>query len=74
MATIDFVDGTLRPMDTLSKHVDLLAGLAALAWALLVLLVEAAQPLGEHVSPSAAMAFGMLALGRWYAGVRRVVT
>ena len=61
-------------MEALSKHVDALAGLAALTWALLVLLVPAAAAMGALVSYEAAGAFALLAFGRWYAGVRRVAS
>lgn len=50
------------------RDVDLIAGLAALAWAIIA---QGVRPFGgqlaELVDPRLAAGFGVVALGRWYA-------
>lgn len=58
-------------MDPLARHIDAIAGIGAVAWAILVLLVPHLATLGEHVSPGAALAFAVLAFGRWYVLAKR---
>ena len=57
-------------MDSLRKHVDLVAGALAFGWGTMVALAAAAAPLAEHVSPQAAYAFSLAALARWAYGTR----
>lgn len=55
-------------MTLLQRHIDLLAGVAALAYAAL----EKMEILDLGlVTPEIAAGFGLVALGRWYAGVKK---
>ncbi len=55
-------------MELLQLHVDLVAGSCAMLWGAVVTLVPRAEPLGKHVSATAAFAFGLVALSRWAYG------
>jgi hypothetical protein len=57
-------------MEFVRKHIDAMAGAASMGWGALVVLVPGAAPLAEYVSAEAAFAFGLLAFGRWYAGIK----
>lgn len=57
-------------MAFIKKNIDGIAGVAAIGWGSVVALVPDAAPLAEFISPSAAFVFGVVALGRWYAGIR----
>lgn len=50
--------------DFIERHVDAIAGVAAISWALVTQTI--APQLAELCSPFVAAGFGLGALGRWY--------
>lgn len=52
-------------MDSIRKHIDLFAALAAVLWVMLYEFVPALEVLGSEVSTPVAMAFGSAAFLRW---------
>lgn len=59
---------TATTEDVLERHGDLVAGVGAIGWAVVV--VTAAPAIGAIVSAEAAGLFGLVALGRWYRKLR----
>jgi hypothetical protein len=54
--------------DFIERHVDAIAGVAAISWALVTQTI--APQLAELCSPLVAAGFGLGALGRWYRKLR----